>query len=101
MKHLIRAVLISLLFSGVAFGEEVSDPDPEGLLVDESVIASEPFVPGYNFVICNQGKCAEIDFSGDEIVYSGELEVAESAKIFFNYFGELCPERSPDETKKE
>ena len=92
MKHLIRAILISLLFSGMAFGEEVSDPDPEGLFLDDSVIQLESTAAPVSAIsICNsEGKCANIDFRGDKIVYSGELEVDESAKLFFEYFEYLC-----------
>ncbi|KKN12033.1 hypothetical protein LCGC14_1020530 [marine sediment metagenome] len=102
------AILIGMIVAGgmPVWGQE---PKPlveteEGLYIDNSNLAIEwePFVPASIFSICNpEGKCAEIDFSGDEIVYSGELEVAESAKIFFKYYGGLCPERSSDETKKE
>jgi hypothetical protein len=29
------------------------------------------------------GREATIDFGGDEVIYSGDLPIAESAKIFF------------------
>ncbi len=103
-RYLITILLISLLMSGTAFGINPLVETEEGLIIDNSELAIEwePFVPASIFSICNpEGKCVDIDFSGDEIVYSGELEVAESAKIFFKYYGGLCPERSSDETKKE
>ena len=41
----------------------------------------------------DSGKEAIIDFSGDTVTYSGDLAVAESAKLFFEAFRDLCPKR--------
>ncbi|HDZ27791.1 MAG TPA: hypothetical protein ENH65_14925 [Candidatus Aminicenantes bacterium] len=104
------AILIGMIVAGgmPVWGQEPKPLTPEQQIeasdksYSELVIELSPVVPYSALTICNpEGKCAEIDFSGDEIVYSGELEVAESAKIFFKYYGGLCPERSSDETKKE
>ena len=97
-KYLILTLLISFMMGGMAFGKE------EGLYIDNSDLAIEfeTIVTSSILQICNpEGKCADIDFSGDEILYSGELEVAESAKLFFKYYGGLCPEKSYDEVKKK
>ena len=47
-----------------------------------------------NIMITNpKGKSATIDFSGDQVTFSGELPVDEAAKIFFEHVGALCRER--------
>ena len=38
------------------------------------------------------GRSATIDFGGDEIIYTGDLPVAESTRLFFEAFRNLCPE---------
>jgi hypothetical protein len=40
--------------------------------------------------IGENGKKAIIDFGGESIKYSGELTVEESAKLFFEAYGNLC-----------
>jgi hypothetical protein len=41
-----------------------------------------------NITICNPaGKKAVIDFSGDEVTYSGDLPIADAAKVFFMHVG--------------
>ena len=36
------------------------------------------------------GRTASIDFSGESITYTGDLPVDESAKLFFEAYGDLC-----------
>jgi hypothetical protein len=44
-----------------------------------------------SFIFCApDGREGVISFSGDEITYSGDLPVAESAKLFFEAYGNLC-----------
>lgn len=48
----------------------------------------------FNFLIVfrnPEGKEAKINFNGDKVIYSGDLPVEESAKLFFEAFKNLCP----------
>ena len=40
--------------------------------------------PTHMFTLDNGKKQAHIDFEGETVIYTGELEVEESAKIFFD-----------------
>ena len=43
--------------------------------------------PSRNLILTHEdGRKATIDFSGDSVIYSGDLPVEESAKIFFEAF---------------
>ena len=55
-------------------------------------VLPEAFHPHQLIFANEEGKEAYINFGGDEITYSGDLPVAESAKLFFKVFKDLCPE---------
>jgi hypothetical protein len=51
-------------------------------------------------VFCNpQNKCIGIDFSGDSLVYSGDLGVDEAARIFFDAVFKIYKEEIGNEPK--
>jgi hypothetical protein len=50
---------------------------------DQCLVFKEPDPPKTLTLYSPDGREAVIDFGGDEVEYSGDLPVAESAKIFF------------------
>lgn len=76
---LLLAMALVLACSGVAWTETAT-------------LDSGPFEPMYYLTVGNDsGQEAIIDFSGDTVTYSGDLPVAESAKLFFESVKNLCP----------
>ena len=65
--------------------------EPNSSTDDTRLVFNEPTamvsfldVPPEITVHAPSGKTATIAYGGDEVVYSGELPVAESAKVFFD-----------------
>ena len=85
-KFFIWTLILALIFTSsfilrgnnsLAEDFVVLDPDEKlklGISATSSITIMNP-----------SGKKAIIDFSGDEVTYSGDLEVSEAAKIFFDY----------------
>lgn len=68
----------------------------ETLLIAETspyAILSVPYPPSNIVITSPDGRAATIDFGGKEIIYSGDLPVAESARLFFDAFVGLFNKR--------
>ena len=81
-----KILLIMLLLCGTCYAEETLHfKDASDTLESSYVMAVENPTPGSAIEIRSpEGKSAKIDFSSGEVVYSGDLPVAESARIFFD-----------------
>ncbi len=92
MKTIILILSVFVCFGLVFAYEGRTDWDDNPFWIDSGIAELQiiTYDAAHALEICNLDKCATIDFRGDSIVYSGELEVSESAKVFFEYFGELC-----------
>ena len=80
MKHLISFLSI-LMVCGVCFASTVDSGEIWSIQPATQLIFEG-----------DDGREAVIDFGGDEITYSGDLPVSESAKLFFEAFNNLCRE---------
>ena len=86
MKRLLIILLLSSFLVMPVFGE-----DEELFVASDAQLEIGLVSPSSIFRICNpENKCANIDFEGNKVIYSGDLEVAESAKIFFEHIFGIC-----------
>lgn len=61
-------------------------------VMDDQAIPISQMEPPRTFTMHNGDKEAVIDFSGDEVTFSGDLPIDEAAKLFFNaVLGQLKP----------
>ena len=84
MKIVLVFVLLALV-SFTCYAEETLHFKDAADTLESSCIAAISAPPCSVISIRSpSGKQADIDFSGDVIVYKGDLPVAESARIFFD-----------------
>ena len=85
------SIFIVLILGGVCMAEDIQKDDTLFKIsnhekIEDEFVATEIFraEPSRLVLYNEEGKVATIDFGGDEIVYSGDLPIDESARLFFD-----------------